>query len=288
MAKLPKEIQEKIKKKWFPESHALDTDRGILAKDVYSYKTVEQFNKWKKDPSRSDLRGFDTPDVKESSIREVLKKISGRASGEDVLLSEPERFTDLSTEAGRMLLKYKDHITNFDSFKKAVEMAWSKDGDSIKNLYDSITKGRLDSVLKPMFESSTIQGWLKHNRRGDMVNYIMKKYRVSQKRATRVFDKLTPRGKDRILKVINSKQPKINIVKIKQAKKPRIVQIRQLSKSGTIYKRTKPSRWDKNQIKFIESNKYKSLDMLLKDYNNFFKKNNRTISSLRNKIYRMR
>ncbi len=285
MAKLPEDLHDEIKSQWFPEGDALDSDRSKDAKKQFSYKDVEEFDKWKKDHSRSDLKGFDDKASKEPSTKDILKKISGGRSGEDVLQNEADRFSDPTSEAGRFLRKYKDKIYNFESFKQAVKQAWDKDGESIKNLYENIRKKNLDEVLTPLFNTKEVQKWLMENNESNIIQKIQKKYKVEPRRARIIYERLSPQSKERLLKAVSQAQPKIRMVEQKPAQKPQMALIRQVSKAGTRYTRVKPMRWTENQILFLQARRGLPLERVLETYNQTFQ-NNRTLSSLRNKLYR--
>jgi hypothetical protein len=288
---ISKSLHDEIKEKWFPEGHSLDTDRGREAQEVFTEKEVKKFEAWKKDHAHSDLKGFDTPDAKELTPRQVVKKITGRRSGEDAILDEPSRFTDPKTGAGADISKYSKQIRDFNSFKQVVKQAWGqKHGDSIKNLYDDISKGNLDEVLKTLYLTKQVQSWLNENRKPDMIKAIMQRFGVEQQRAIRVFDRLSPSAKEKLLtRVIKSKEPRlVREPKKGISKRINIPMIRQVSSKGKQYSRAKPKRWTDMQTRFLKNNRSLPLDNLIERYNMVFAKERRTISSLKNKIYRLK
>lgn len=269
---------EREAKKYLPEGMALSVDRFKDAEIIH-----DDINKWKNNTNRSDLRHFDTKDAREPKVKDIVKRLTGKTSGEQILQSEPDRLVGQG-RAGDLLNQYKKGIVNFESFKKAIELAWKKDA-SLKNLWKEV-KGSKDDVFKEMFNTTVVQQWLKDNNYGDIVSSLMKKFNIGQKRAERLYARLPPKKQQSLLnRVIEGKKPRL--VKAVAVKKPKIVKITQVSKAGTSYSRVKPQRWTTNELRFILSRRNRPVERVLEEYNSFFPEN-RTISSLRNKIYRSR
>jgi len=269
---------DKEAKKYLPEGMALSVDRLFDAE-----KITDDINEWKTKTNRMDLRHFDTKDAQEPKVKDIVKRLTGRTSGEQVLESEPDRLVGEGV-AGRVLSQYKKSIVNFESFKKAVELAWKRDA-SLKNLWGEV-KGSKDEVFMEMFKSKVVQDWLKDNNYGGIIKSLMKKFNIEQKRAERLYARLPPKKQQSLLnRVIEGKKPKV--VKAVAVKKPKVVRITQVSKAGTQYTRVKPQRWTTNELRFILSRRNRPVERVLEEYNSFFPEN-RTISSLRNKIYRAR
>jgi len=286
MANIPESTHDEIKKNVFPEGGALATDRGIDAKKQFNISDVKAYEEWRKDHSKSDLKGYDDRASKEPSAREIAKKISGGKSGEDVLFDEADRFSDPTSEAGRLLRKYKNNIYDFETFKQVVKQAWDVPGESIKNLYDNISKKNLDAVLKPLFDTKQVQKWLKDNNMSEMIARIRKRYKVEPERARKIYERLTPSGKERLLKIVSGKPIRIKEAPVKAPKKRVYGRIKQVSASGKSYFRSKPRKFTDNQILFLKARRGLPIARILETYNREFKED-RTKSSLQNKLYRL-
>jgi len=280
MAKIPKNIAEKIENQFYPNSRSLEVDRTKNAKKVYNYNDVKEFEAWQKNHTRSDLKGYDDRTAKQPSIGNVTRKISGGFSGEDVLMNEAERLVDINSSSGRMLSNYKKEIYDFNSFKNVVFQAWDVSGESISNLITNVRNK--DKALTPLFNTSQVQSWLKDNTASRVMDNISKKYKVNSFKARKIFDKLTPQNRLRLLN-----QPKIKQIKKKEIKKPKLNFIKQKSKKGKIYSRTKPIKWTDNQILYLKSRIGLSPKRIYDSYISSFK-TERSLGSLKSKLYRLK
>lgn len=266
-------------KKYLPEGMPLSVDRLFDAN-----KITDDINEWKDKTNRMDLRHFDTIDAQEPKPKDIVKGITGRTSGEQVLESEPDRLVSKGV-AGERLAKYKEKIINFETFKKAIESAWASD-PSLKNLWEEV-KGSKDDVFMSMYNENIIQKWLADNNKDSMISYLMKRYNVEKGRAERLYTRLPVKRKKTLLNLIISKQGKVKVVKKKVPKMPKTIRIRQVSRGGTTYLRSKPSRFTELQIDFLLRRQNRPLARIHEEYNSRFP-NYRTESSLRNKLYRSR
>jgi len=269
---------DKEGKKYLPEGVALSVDRLFDAENI-----VDDINEWKDNTNRSDLRHFDTTDAQEPKPKDIVRKLTGRTSGEQVLESEPDRLVSKGV-AGDKLARYKKKINNFDTFKQAVEKAWNSD-HSLKNLWNEV-KGSKDEVFMAMYNTDTVQKWVKENNFEDMMSYLMQRFNIERLRAERVYNRLPIKRKDSLLKRVISSQGKVKVVQKKVVKKPEIRRIRQVSWKGTTYRRSKPVKFTDNQIEFLSRRQNRPLARVHEEYVSRF--DFRTELSLRNKLYRLR
>jgi len=260
---------DRLGKKWLPEGHALDVDRGFKAEDV-----VTDINKWKTKTDRLDLKGFDTPSAKEPTSRQVRRKLSGRTSGDDAMVEEPDRFVRQGTVTRQLIDRVKHKIYNFESFKKWVSESYKND-DGLWNL---IEKGDpTEGGFQALFNTPYIQSLIKQNASALGISFIKKKHHVEQKRAERIWYSLSPQTREKAVRVALRQRYGTTELKILQ-RKVSIPRIRQRAGSGTTYYRVKPVKWTSNQVRFVSSRRGLSSERVLEEYNSFFSKP-RTISS---------
>lgn len=275
---------DRMGKRYLPEGHALDIDRAFTSETV-----VTDINEWKDRTNKVDLKNYDTKDAQEPSVKEVLKKETGMTSGDEAMIEEPERFLNSGTRTRELIEGIKDKIVNFESFKKYMEEAFRGD-DSLRYLVGKGNRGGnpSDDGFKAIFNTKEVQKWLKENTGDIGVRYLMKRYNIEHGRATNVWNRMNDNQRSNVL----SRASGIRIVKSKITKEPvvrkqTIPKIKQTSRRGTSYERAKPTRWTQNEIRFIASRRRMPLPRILEEYNSFFRNKPRTISSIRNKIYRL-
>jgi len=269
--------RERKAMQYLPEGHNLDVDRSYTAQTV-----VTDINEWKNKTNRVDLRGFDTKDAKEPSPRKLIKKL-----GIGYVESESDRFMRDNQESKRLLERYKTRIVDFQTFKKAVKEAWSKDM-SLRNLLEEMK----EKDYEALFNTGEMQSWIKENVEVTGIQLLMRRMNVGEGRATRVWSKLPQSSKLKILKqgrlkpIGKRSKDVLSTTKGIQREAQRLIE--QRARGGSLYSRTRPQRWSELQSRYIINNENLPLTRLLERYNQLFPQSRRTISSLRNKRYRLR
>lgn len=268
-------------KKYLPEGHALDVDRQYTAN-----KVTTDINEWKDKTSKMDLKGFDTRDAKEPTVKEIIKRTVGDIP---YVQENPEKWLTKGYVSRRLLEQGKNEVHDFASFKEMVKRQWNSD-DSLKSLVENMDKFK-DEEYRALFETDEVQSWLNNNMESRGINIIMRKNNIEPHRAKKVWNKLSPMQRSKVLDSAKGKfrfsQAKLDKVAVaKPEPKPQNV-VTQVSKAGTSYTRQKPVRWSVMQIRMLRNNQNTPLPRLLEQYNSTFPSARRTISSLRNKLYRI-
>lgn len=273
---------DKVGKQYLPEGFNLAVDRSRTARTV-----TKDVGRWRDKTNRMDLKGFDTRSARETPVSTIVKKIRGirgrTSSGEDALFEEPLRFVRRGQRTRELLEDVKDEIYDFESFKVAVKKSWSTDG-SLRELVNDITR---DDAWQLLYNTPLIQSWVKGNTDDLGIDLIMHKYNIERNRARNVFQKLDAKSRARLFKDTKvGVRVKPTVVKV--AVKPKIPMLRQKSKGGKFYQRTKPQRWTKLEERLLKNNKGKSTAKIFDIYRRVFSDKGRTDSSIRNKIYRLK
>jgi len=276
-SKISKELEDKLKA-IYPESRGLDQDRRYDAETTKDPTDPKELGEWAKDPTQSDVKGFDDTSGREPTVKQVIDTVSsGRDgdSGERVVKDEPERFVIDSSEAGRLIAEKKDKIVDYQSFIKAVKEAWKDDG-SLTSLLDSIGDKRRH--LQEMFKQPIIQGYIDENTRPMMVNYIMKKFGVEPVRASNIVNKLPVRIRARLYhKAQRVRLPKIRLPVRRQATSRRPVG-RQV---------TSRRRWSEQEINILKANSNSTPDVAIRLFKSITTYD-RSDTSIRNMLYRIK
>jgi len=275
-----------IGKQYIPESARLATDRG---KSVKKKNLVDDPKEWvRRGTNRTDLRGFDTKSAKERSKKSVIKELKGirtaTTSGEDALIEEPDRFLKYFPQ--QLSKQEMEKIVDFKTFKDAIRKVFGKD-KSLANLFEDI--GGKDTGYMEVFNTDTVQQWVRENTDSLMVEYLMQKNNIERGRASDVWRNLTPVQKNKVIsKFMSTKKVRVRTsTKIPTLVDGKVKLISQRSASGRTYQRRKPMQWTDMQETFIKNNKQKGWIWVEEFYNKIFPQS-RTLSSMRNKFYRLK
>lgn len=265
------EDMERELKRMYPESHALDQDRVYRADTVLDPDNPEDVMRWSERKDRLDLEGFDTPSAREPPQDKVLSQIYDGESGEEALIDEADRFAKPNSVAGKLIEEKKDKIYDYQSLIKAVEDAWKND-DALNNLYNKIPNK--ERAFQELFRHPIIQGYIDENTRPLLINYVMKRYGVEPVRASNIVNKLTPRIRSKLF----NKSRRATLPKIRMPP-PR--------RRGKLPKKAgRGRRWSEQEINIIRSNRTLSVERVTEIFRNAGY--DRSISAIRNKIYRIR
>jgi len=208
--------------------------------------------------------------------KEVRREVLDRPSGEQVMLDEPDRLVKPDSVAGRLIEDVKDKIFDFQSFKTAVKQSWGTDG-SLANL---VNNARGDDGYMELFKNPVIQGYLNENTKPLMVNYLMKRFGIEPVRASNVINKLPASVKSKLYRKARDQ----SLPRIRQ---PKSRTVRSRTTTASQSRPVRMPRWTQQEQNIIKANIRLSperLTELLKQNTNF----NRTFSSVKNKLYRIR
>lgn len=201
---------------------------------------------------------------------------------------EAQRYFNEGSVTRQLIDKIKYDIYDFESFKELLKQAFSEDL-SLSNLLEA--NGWGDDSYRALFENPLIQKWVEANDHNKTISYLAKQSNISQEQARRLFEGMNQVDRNRV-RVASTQQRKITIQKRlwtrEERKVKRIPKIEQVSKSGTTYRRTKPQKWTGLQDRFLQNNRGLRVERILELYNLLFPLHPRTVSSLRNKLYRTR
>lgn len=268
--------------RYIPSEHALDVDRALDAKKITS-----NINKWKQNTNKMDLRGFDTTRQKLPSTRTVLNR-----EGIGYIEREADRFVRDGQVAKDLLEAKSSQIYDYRTFVETLREAWNADV-SLRSLVDNSN----EKDFRALFETSRVQGWLRGNVRDVGIAGIMERLDISMTRATQLWGRLPDREKDRVIEsVLSGKRFSITRAtrQVRQAgtiRRARRRMVQQVGATGTSYRRTKPVQFTEMEIRFLTNRKRQDpsipLRRLQEEHNAIFRRTPRTVSSLRNKVYRL-
>lgn len=272
---------DRVGKQYLPEGFDLAVDRSKEAEEVTTKVSV-----WKDKTNRMDLKGFDTPDAREARVSSVVKDIKGIAgrttSGEDAILEEPERFVRPDQKAGNLLHQHKDEIYNFESFKRTLKKSWSGD-PALPNLMHDLHR---EDILRLIYQTNTVQNWIRQNSDDLLTHLVQKRYNVEENRARKILQGLDSGARDKLLTStrVRFRAKPVTVMKAKR----KVVMIKQVSKGGKVYERSKPKKWTVLENKLVSNNRAKKVSHIFDIYRKVFHDTERSDSSIRNKIYRVR
>ncbi len=265
-------------------------DRALKAKK-------KPLSEWKKDTARADWDRYDTPDRKPLPDKRDLwkSKHHTRSSGEAALLEEPERFVRPGQESRRLLESIKDQIYDFESFKKYARKVLASDKGGFDFFVKDIDLRGTDAGYMALFNTGVVQGWLKENTMGIATKWLRDRFNITDTRAKAIFSKLSQKNKDRLLiSAITGKKLRVRLVKPvtergkAKAYIPARPRIRQVSRTGTSYLRTKPQRFTDMEVRFLHTNARRMpLLKLFEAHQTTFLQTPRTLLSLKNKVRRL-
>lgn len=283
------EIDE-LGKQFLPEGRALSTDRAKDARTVVDRpdQPVEYRGRqttWEKDHNLIDLAGFDTRKQRERKAVSVIKELRNirrkTNSGEDAVIEEPERFLDEKQKAGQLIAKYKKLILDFDSFKAILKRAWSED-PLLPELFKEISDK--DDIIKLLFETNKVQDWIKENSEGILLDVIRRQYGVEVGRAGQILKGLSNKQR---LKLLRQSDVRVEMpARPRAPRRPTVRQITQRSRAGREYTRAFPRRWISQEITLLRNYRDEPLARIQEIHAQVFPR--RTLSSIRNKVYRVR
>lgn len=270
----------------YPSGSPLDQDRKHRAQTVFK---PNQIDKWlAMGVNRSDLQGYDTPSAREPSKRKIMGTLA-RAGQVGYVESEPERFVHPTHRTYKLLSEHKDEITSYETFKAAVQKAWNKD-HSLPDLVDNMT----EADYQALYKTGTIQKWLESNSKGVLVEGLQRRFNIERRRAEAIYERLTPDNRQKLMGSLltgrrvqlRQRLPEAEPEPTPRTVAPAQAMLRQRSRGGHEYSRTKPVRWTELEVQFIRSNRQVALQALLALHNQTFS-HRRTLSSLRNKRQRI-
>jgi len=265
--KISKELEEKLKK-IYPEGIGLDHDRDRRAEKKFDPSKAGDIEKWSEKKTTTDLKGFDTPDAKEISVGDAVKSLVKGDSGDKVLQTEPDRFVDPNSEAGRLIQAKKDKIVDLKSFIQTVKDAWDSD-DALPTLLANVSS---EKSYEDMYKNPTIQGYVDSNTRPAMINYVMKRFGVEPVRASNIVTKLPQKIRAKLYhKARVVSLPKITIPKTKARGRHT----------------TNRQRWSDEEVNIIRANRNQSPERVAEIFNSTTSYN-RSFTSIRNRLYRIR
>jgi len=272
------------------KSFAWQVDRALVAKK-------KPLSEWKKDTARADWDSYDTPSRRPlPTKRGGLKgKHHTSSSAEAAMMDEPERFVKQGQESRRLLEKIKDNFYDLDSFKKEARKALGDDkGGFDQFIADMDSKGS-NRGYEALFNTPVVQQWLKENTQGAAIGYLRNRFKISDTKAKSIYGKLSEKNRMKVIessftgKRIRIKQmPTVVVRGVTKPSIPVRPRIRQVSRTGTSYLRTKPQRFTELEIRFMRNNAQRmSLVRLLEAHRSTFLQTPRTILSLKNKVTRL-
>ena len=284
--------EKRLKRLYGGEGNALMRDRGIDAQTVFDPKDVD---KWlKAGVDKTDLQGFDTTDAREPSLRQLGGQLK-KGSGLGYVESEPERFVQHGMESFKQLSRFKDEIIGYNSFKKAVEKAWSSHSQGDKGLHH-LFKEMTEGDFVALYETSEVQSWVRQappdkqkvsqELRGQVITHIMKRYNIERGRATTKYDSLSLVAQDKLLtrfRLRTERQAK----RMAQPSRPEGILTTNVSRRGKVHVRTLPQKWTPIQVTFMRNNSQLPPKQLHELYSHVFRTSPRTYTSIRFKRQRL-
>jgi len=259
--KLSKELHDKLKD-IYPESRSLSMDRRFNAETILDPTDPKQLKEWALDKDKKDARGFDDKSGREPSVKKVVDSVSGESR--NYVEEDIDRFVDTSQETGKLIDKVSDKIFDYNSMKKAIKESWGNDLKGLSELADRLTNRDYNAL----FNSPLIQRYIQNNTQSHLVNYIQKRFKVEPVRASRIINKLGRLNRAKLFYVVRHK---------------RLPKIKMPTKSGRRTRR----RFSQQETNFIYTNKHLTDKTMTKLFNQTFQ-NKRDISSIRNKLHRIR
>ena len=272
-----------LKKVYFPTGADLQRDRQVRANQVFKPDQVKQW--LKTGVNKSDLDGFDTPDAREPSQRQVTSRLH-RQGIVNYVESEPERFLHPRHETRKLLDGVKNEMTDYESFKRAVNKAWGSD-KSLSHLVKNMT----EADYKALFETDTIKKWVESNGSDFIITGIMQRFNVERERATAIYGKMPEQSRQRFA----SSLLRGNRVTLRHAAEPStegralpptLAQGIRQRRGNTEYTRSKMAKWSMLQVQFLQNNKQLPRKSLYNLYNATFPEK-RTQGSINNKVKRI-
>lgn len=284
--------EKRLKRLYGGEGNALMRDRGIDAQTVFDPKDVD---KWlKAGVNKTDLKGFDTTDAREPSMRQLGGQLK-KGTGLGYVESEPDRFVESGMESFKALSRYKDEITGYDSFKKIVEKAWRSHSTGDKGLHH-LFKEMTEGDFVALYETSVVQSWVRQAPRRDeripqevqnsIISGLMKRYNIERGRATTKFNELSPPAQQKLI-------DRFRLRSERDARRrmfvgiPENAQKQTVAYRGRTYVRSKPTKWSPLQETFIRNNSGLPLKDLTDLYRHVFTTSPRTYNSIKFKRQRL-
>lgn len=265
-------------------------DRALKAKKV-------PLSEWKDKTNRTDWNSYDTPDRRPlPDKRDLLKKKHRTpSSGEAALAEEPQRFLREGQESRRLLERIKDQFFDFESFKIAARKALADDRGGFDQLIADVDARGGNRGYEALFNTGVVKGWLKENTQGAAVSWLRNRFKVSESKARSIFNSYSDKRKEKVIEAsFTGKRVRIRptpqVVERGQRKPyiPPRPRIRQLSRTGTSYLRTKPQNFTELEKRFLRSQAPRmSLVRLLEQHQRTFLQTPRTLLSLKNKVQRL-
>ena len=279
-----------IARKYLPDKGAKSfrwrIDRALVAKK-------KPFSEWKKNTAVADWGGYDSPSrMPLPTKRDTWKRIHHTpSSGEAAMLEEPERFVREGQFSRQLLESIKDDFYDFESFKLALRRAFKSDRGGLSEMIDNIDHVGKDKGYEALFNTRIVQDWLKENTLAGSIAWLSERFKLNHQRAKQVFERLSEKNKYKVIEAsMTGKRIRLKKIprKLKDSFVPTTPRIKQISRKGNPYHRTKPVRYTKHEITFLRNNARKMSTVKLANlHHRIFKKTPRTLISLRTKIARM-
>lgn len=189
----------------------------------------------------------------------------------------------------------KDKFYDFDSFKKAARKALADDRGGFDAFISDMDAKGGNRGWEALYNTTIVKGWLKENTQGSAVAWLRNRFKISETKAKSVYNRLSEKNKTKVVEAsLTGKRVRIRpipTVTERGQRKPYIParpRVRQVSRTGTSYLRTKPQRFTDLELRFLRNNAPRmSLVRLLEAHRGTFMQTPRTLLSLKNKVRRI-
>lgn len=268
-------IQE-LGKQVIPESTRLEQNRGKDAKTIFYPKKKGDFEKYKKMPHRSDLKGFDQKAQKEPNKKQVFNDLNV-----GYIERDPERILIESHVTKKLINSVSDKIYDRNSMEIEIKNVWNTD-KSLAHLVKNSNRSDWDTL----FNLPEMQKIIRDNTFSPAIHQIRKKYNVGEIKAKEIFDGLNSENRVKLLKGVALGRPP-TIKTAPRLFKPRLPQITVRTKRGKVFSRSKPQKWTDMQERTLRSYSGENLDNIVRVYNAVFSVK-RTKSAISSKLTRLK
>jgi hypothetical protein len=273
-------MAELQKPEQFLRGQSLARDRGTTAKEV-----TFQIEDWKFRTNVLDYRGYDVKQHDDpefvDSWEELLREVDG-----------------LKRLANHTIDDSQTKITDFQTFKRAFEEAWDispKDPKRARNLFGKLRDQ--DGYLMQIFSRPEVQAEITKNGERQGAKDLQKQFAHIRKLSYNEARNLWRQKRRHEVQLVaegylpikeyrkTGALPRLDASKSYKARRGYLI-AQQTKKGGTLYKRTKPRRFDKAEVRFLKNNPHVPASKLTSQFNLVFG-TNRTQQSLYFKRYRL-